>query len=305
MSIASWFSVPRFHRASALDKPARRPRPQPTRSRPTLEALEERALLNATGLVGGDNNLMLNGASASTGNILPIQTDGSHAVLDNPRGDAAASSDLLAQNQPYSQFRLFGINSQGDSARFAQHSTASILRDAFGFGSGTMPNAPWMPKVYSVGLANNQYGYPSQTDMGFTTVPPWARHTAQSLPKKQDLDQDNPVEKPEKTVEKNEEAVEKAEQVAAKRALLEQEQPTPDTKDRDSEDPRKDVEPRMEQPASEKQSPLESVQREDGSLPDSLLLSALAPVPMAALVTGLPGTAAAEDSGDAGSDAAE
>ncbi len=193
MSLASWFRVPQLHRIFVLIKTGgwdrrracrRQPCRRPARSRPFMEVLEDRTLLDgSSGLLGGANNLALNGAAASSGNVLPVVTSGEHAVsvsgLDASGRSAETVSDaLLAQDQPNSQFRLFGVNSQGESTRLIQQTTANILRDAFGFGSGTQPNAPWAPAAYNLGLANHQYSYPSQTDNGFFSAPPWYHHIA-------------------------------------------------------------------------------------------------------------------------------
>jgi hypothetical protein len=180
MSLASWFSVVRSHLASARNhRVCRSACRQPIHPRPCLEPLEERMLLDASsGLIGGVNNLAFNGAAASSGNILPIPTSGEHAAsisgIDASGRSAQASSDaLLAQDQPNAQLRLFSINSLGEGSRYVQQTTANILRDAYGFGSGTMPNAPWMPNAYNLGLADHQFNYSSETDLGFSSVPPW------------------------------------------------------------------------------------------------------------------------------------
>lgn len=152
MSLASLFSVPHLHRTSAPIKARRRQLyRQPIHSRPCLEHLEERTLLDASsGLIGG-NNLAFNGAPASSGIILPMQNVSGVTALGFPIAGVAAALPATAS--------------------FAAQSIAGTL----GFGSGTDPNAPWQPNAYNVGLANHQYSYPSQTDVGFTAVPPWHR----------------------------------------------------------------------------------------------------------------------------------
>lgn len=300
MSLASRLSVLRFHRAPALNKPGRHQSwRQPIHPRPTLEHLEERTLLDASsGLIGG-NNLILNGAAASSGNILPTTSDGSHAVLDRSMSPDASTDALLAQDQPNSQFRLFGINSQGESFRSVQQTTANILRDAYGFGSGTQPNAPWMPNAYNLGLANHQFNYSSQSDMGFSAVPPWS-HVAQSLPKEQNrpLDENDQLH----FLQKDEQGTETPEKMADQHSTREEVQTQQHRLDKDVGDKSGDLQTLMEQDVAEKRSPVEVAAKEDGTLPDSLWLSALAPAPMAALVAGLPGISAAAEGGDAGAD---
>lgn len=44
---------------------------------------------------------------------------------------------------------------------------ANILFDVYGFGSGMMPNAPWMPAAYNLGLANHPFNSLSQSDLGY------------------------------------------------------------------------------------------------------------------------------------------
>lgn len=335
MSLASWFTASPPHRPSALNRQARQPHRQPTYSRPILERLEERTLLDAAfGLVGGGiHNLNLNNnfSFGSSANILPTPgydnagtsnrangADPQHALnfsglSASGSGSDAAASSLFAQDQPYAQFRAFGANSEGEGFQLFQQSTANILRDAYGFGSGTQPNAPWKPNAYNLGLANGQFGYSTQSDMGFSSVPPWVRRgfnqAARSVPKDQsparNRDQIPPLN-PEK------QSAEAPEELMPKRPLHQPEQEAPQDrmdKDKDTGDPNEDLKGMMDQPASEKQSPIESVAHEDGSLPDSLWLSAFTPVPMTALVAGLPGMAAeAEDgeaSGEAGAEAGE
>jgi hypothetical protein len=307
MSLSFWLSGPQFHFAPALNKPGRRQScRQPTRSRPILEHLEERTLLDASsGLIGGVNNLTFNGAPASSGNVLPVPTSGEHAAsisgIDaSGRGSQASSDALLAQDQPNAQFRLFGVNSQGEGSRYIQQTTANILRDAYGFGSGTQPNAPWMPNAYNLGLANHQFGYSSQADMGYSSVPPWSSPVAQSLPK----DQDRPLDKNDQLhfLQKDEQGTETPEQLADQHSTRGEEQTRQHRLDKDVGDKSDELQALIEQQTSEKKPPIETIERADGTLPDSLWLSALAPAPMAALVAGLPGMSAEAEGGDAGAE---
>lgn len=321
MSLASWFTVPQLHRPSALNKS----RPQPTHSRPSLERLEERMLLDASsGLIGGsfnNPNLNNNFNLVSSGIVLPtpgFTSFGSSSVANgaNPAhsftftglansevGAQSATSTFLAQDQLYSQFRLFAVNSEGPDFQREQQQLAFFMAAADGFGSGSQPNAPWKPNAYNLGLANGQFGYSTQTDMGFSASPGIRRGVNladRSLPRNQNPAR-NPAQNP--PLNQNEEAAEMPEELAPKRNLREPEQAPQDQKDKDIDDANEDLKALTEQQAPEKQSPIEAVTQEDGSLPDSLWLSALAPVPMPALVAGLPGIAAAAEGGEVGADA--
>lgn len=322
MSIASWFRALQVRRAPAVTKVGRRqPCRPPTRSRPFLEHLEERMLLNGSaGVFGGDNNLTVDGAAGGTGNVLPVHTDGSHAVADNAESPDAATDALLAQDQPSSQFRLFGINSQGESFRSIQRATANILRDAFGFGSGVQPNAPWAPAAYNLGLANHQYGYPSQTDNGFFSTPPWYHPTAYLQPDAapaQDRDPDSPF----KRVASGEWQVARpGDSSLATRRAPDGEVPTKQA-DYDpaveealfsdlpytllvSNEAKSLAAPWSSNGEDRQTSLMDSSDKgsaEENSIPTPLWLSALAPAQMAALVAGLPGVEAPAQDGEAGS----
>jgi hypothetical protein len=154
MSFASWLSLPLFHHTPNRNKPNHRPVcRQPNHSRPTLESLEDRVLLDGSGLIGGANNFSFNGAAASSGIVFPMA-----AIMP----DASGAAGLAFANA--------GVAAAlPATANLAAQGLAGTL----GFGSGSEPNAPWRPNSYNLGLANHQYGYPTQTDVGFTTVPPW------------------------------------------------------------------------------------------------------------------------------------
>lgn len=182
MSLASWFRVSKSLFASALKRPPSRQivRRQPLRPRLFLESLEARVMLDASSgvLGGGLNNLSFNTSSASTGVELPVFTSGPHATgLAGLSAGGTASlgtaGSYLTQDQPNSQFRIFGINSEGDDNRLGLRSMMGVLFDAYGFGSGAQPNAPWKPAAYNLGLANHQFDYPTELDNGYGAVPPW------------------------------------------------------------------------------------------------------------------------------------
>jgi hypothetical protein len=78
----------------------------------------------------------------------------------------AVTSAFLSQDQLGAQFRDFAVNSQGEINQLYQ-AMANMLYDIYGFGSVAMPNAPWMPAAYNLGLANHQFNYPLQSDLGY------------------------------------------------------------------------------------------------------------------------------------------
>ncbi|HTU91850.1 MAG TPA: hypothetical protein VMF69_17340 [Gemmataceae bacterium] len=303
MSLASWFSAPKHHRTSALNKPGRQPRRWPTHSRPSLEYLEERTLLDASsGLIGGASgnlNLNSNFNLASSGNVLPIPTSGFNASADNGMGSQAATAALAAQDQPNSQFRLFGVNSQGENFQLIQQTTANILRDAYGFGSGTQPNAPWMPNAYNLGLANGQFGYSSQSDMGFSSAPPWSYPSIRMIPLAH-------IQPKEQFGDEDGKAPEKPEQMKVHKTWTEQEQKQQNWMDEDAGHKKEDLKEAQDNSPSQKQQVAdEALLQPESSIPDSLLLSALSPAPMAALVAGLPGMAVPAEGGEGDAEVGE
>jgi hypothetical protein len=151
-----------------------------------------------------------------------------------------------------------------------------MLTGAYGFGSGSQPNAPWKPNAYNLGLANRQPDYATQTDNGLGSASPWSRQWSSPVAQSQRSQQNNPDAVPEERQEHR--------------------------LDEDIGDKGDELQALMEQDAAEKRSPVEAAAKEDGTLPDSLWLSALAPAPMAALVAGLPGMSAAAEGGDAGAE---
>jgi len=276
-----------------------------------LEYLEERALLDASsGLIGGAfNNLALNSNfnQASNGFISPIpgaNNFGSSGIANgaNPQhalaftglansdvGAQSASSTFLAQDQLYSQFRLFAVNSQGPDFQLEQQQLINFLVPSFGFGSGTWPNRPWMPAAYNVGLANHQFGYPSQSDNGFLSAPQWTYPMPGTIPigqhqAEQQLGDDDGI------------LLEKPEQKMPQKSMLQQKQnQQEETQQKWIDDDTDDMDETggvwMETSASEKASLADQVLQEDAYLPASVWLTIFAPAPMTALVAGLPGAA--------------
>ena len=325
MSLASWLPVPLFHRAPRLNKASRlQPSRRPTRSRPLVERLEERTLLDGSGVLPGADTLASNFAPVSIGQGLPTSQNFPNTSsltaesYPNAGGESAlaATSSFMAQDLNGSQLRDFGVNSQGDNFLLSQ-TTVNILLDAYGFGSGTQPNAPWAPAAYNLGLANHQYGYPSQSDLGFSATPPWFHPTAQSLPKEQPLEADEFAdlvpESPllqQSTKERgqdqqlgmDENAQEKSENKSAPTEKAEEEQPVPEEVKLDLTRGDPAIEDALfSDPLhtlAGKENKVERATAEENSIPSPLWISALAPAQMAALVVGLPGATAPSDGGN-------
>jgi hypothetical protein len=316
MLFTSWFTGPELLGDSAMNVKDRQPRRQPIQARPSLECLEERALLDASsGLIGGASgnlNLNSNFNLASNGAILPTAQNfpNTTAVTANvfPNAGAgtalAVSSSFIAQDQISSQFRDFAINSQGASVRLDLNTQVGMMTGAFGFGSGTQPNAPWKPNAYNLGLANRQPDYSTQTDNGFASASPWSRQWSSpvaQLQRSQSNNPDSPLDEDQlHYLNKDELGKETPEQFVAQRSIREPDQPQQDRLDKDVDDNGDDLQDLIEQQLSEKKPPIETIEKADGTLPDSLWLSALAPAPMAALIAGLPGMPAAAEGADAG-----
>lgn len=320
MSATSWLAE--SERDGFSDRRDRRASRQPLHSRPSLESLEERTLLDASnGLIGGafnNPNLNSNFNFASSGNVLSIpgaSNFGTSGISNgaNPQhsltftglansevGAQAASSSFLAQDQLYGQFRIFGINSQGDNPNFSQRvTTQNILRDAYGFGSGTLPNRPWMPAAYNLGLANGQFGYSSQSDNGFSSVPPWSYPQQRTIPLAQTQPKDQWG-----TDEETE--PDKPEQAFVQKTAPEEEGNQHNKMDDDLGDRNEDSKFLHEKPQNSKQQVADEVSlRAEEGVPDSLMLYALAPAPMAALIAGLPGMTCDSGGGDSGAEAGE
>lgn len=264
----------------------------------------------ATGLVGGAfHNLSLNSnfnfASSGNVNFIPGYNNfGTSGIANgaNPAhsltftglansniGAESASSTFLAQDQLYSQFRLFAVNSQGPDFQREQQQLMNFLVPSFGFGSGTWPNRPWMPAAYNVGLANHQFGYPSQSDNGFRSAPQWSYPTPGTIPvgqhqAEQRLGEDDSM------------VLEQPEQKLPPKLMLQQEQnPQEETQqkwiDDDTDDTGETTKMWMESSASQKASLTDQVLQEDAYLPASVWLTIFTPAPMTALVAGLPGVA--------------
>jgi hypothetical protein len=232
-----------------------------------LEYLEERTLLDAAGPMPG---LVSTGTSSQS-----------------------ATSSFLAQGELASQFRVFGVNSQGAGFQLSQlQSQLNFQFGAFGFGSGTQPNAPWALKAYNLGLANQQFNSSLQSDFGSQQAPPWTVPVAQA-------------QQSEQPAPENKETLPTPEKTLAPKPVDEQEQSQQDWIDQSSD--KNDEWKRLwEKSASDKKHLAdEALLQQDSSIPDALWLSALAPAPMAALVAGLPGMAFESEGDGGGAEAAE
>jgi hypothetical protein len=152
MSVTSWFRFTQLHFPSAVTKPSRRRVP----TRPFLEYLEERAVPDAASgnVLGNLNNATINTNLASSGLVL----------TPNP---TFATLNAVALGTFFNGFASLNLGQQGAivPSNFLNVPT-SFLFNAFGFGSGTQPNQPWVPNAYNLGLANGQFAFPSQADFG-------------------------------------------------------------------------------------------------------------------------------------------
>src|SRR5579885_2429617 len=141
MSFISWLEETELLDEFDLKERKHQPHPDPIHSRPCLESLEERTLLDAnSGMVEGSfGNLNLNSNFnfGSNGFVPPQQnlagpstnggmgSNGQHAfdpsgLVSSGTVAQASSAAFLAQDQPYAQFRVFGVNSQGTNPQLAQ-----------------------------------------------------------------------------------------------------------------------------------------------------------------------------------------
>jgi hypothetical protein len=322
MALASWFRLPKYPFASPLISSSRRSvRRQPLRSRLCLEMLEDRMLLSAasSNQFGGLNNPSVNFNTQSVGIVLPQQ--GTGASLNNglaitqianslPLIPLGSQADPLAQSHLNDQFRAFAVNSQGqgNQAQWMQQQFFSF--DAYGFGSGVQPNAPWKPATYNVGLANHQYDYASQSDNGFQSVPPWFHSFTQTTQQSQPHDEPLATDMPEssliehkmsdgqRTPQQVEQAAEgqkeKAKSWQEDRSSLQRGDPEVEKALFDGTAPTND-ESTFRSSAT---NALQEATAEEGAIPSSLWLSAFAPAQIAALVVGLPAIEAPAASGE-------
>jgi len=161
-----------------------------------LERLEDRTVPSAGfNVLGPPNNPTVNAALPSTG--LSIATTPGQVIGSSPFpttgatglngqfgllvGSAAVNSLGLAD----ASVRLFASSAVNSLGLFNQ-TVPAFAPDAYGFGSGTQPGAPWAPAAYNVGLANQQTTYLSISDHGYQATPPWVRnihkHIKESAP---------------------------------------------------------------------------------------------------------------------------
>jgi hypothetical protein len=231
--------------------------------------------------------------SAATSNNGATQAVIANLLAPFTQGALAAP---LAQGQPYDQFRLLAVNSQGQGNQ-PQVFQQIYFMGAFGFGSGTQPNQPWVPNAYNLGLANQQCAFPSQSDFGFQTPPPGYHPTAHLQRNDNGPDTDGrevpeallvhetTEAKPVRTDRKTDNQSEEGRYPAEQQLPLEHPAARQDQLERNDDA----VFDRDDTRVSE-----------DTSIPDALWLSALGPVPLAALMTGLPAFPSPAEGGESG-----
>lgn len=323
MAFASWFRVSNYSFASVLKAAPRRrsPRPQPLRSRLQLEYLEDRMLLStaAANQFGGLNNPSTNFNTQEVGIVLPQQ--GAASPLNNalgitqlanslPLSTLGAQADLMAQGHLNDQFRAFSVNSEGQGNQ-AQYQQQQILFDAYGFGSGAQPNAPWKPAAYNLGLANHQYGYATQSDNGFQQVPPWYHSSMQPTRHTQPQDEPLASEEPDSSLvqDKMSEGQQKPQQDEQNsdrwNEKLWEDARLPQRGDPDVEKALFALTAPTNDESNTRSSAVSFTEKatEEEGIPSSLWLSALAPAQFAALVVGLPAVEAPVASGEVASPA--
>lgn len=320
MAFASWFRVSNNPFASVLNAVLRRrsPRPQPLRSRLQLEYLEDRMLLSTAGAnqFGGLNNPTTNFNTQAVGNVLPQQGILNNALgitqLANslPLSTLGAQADLMAQGHLNDQFRAFSVNSegQGNQAQFQQQ---QLSFDAFGFGSGVQPNAPWKPAAYNLGLANHQYGYATQSDNGFQQVPPWYHSSMQPTQHTQPQDESLVSEEPDSSLvpDKMREGQQNTQQDEQNgdgwNEKLWEDAQLPQRGDPDVEKALFALTAPTNDESNTRSSAVSFTEKatEEEGIPSSLWLSALAPAQFAALIVGLPAVEAPAE-GDVSADSA-
>jgi len=325
MSLASWFHLPKLQFASARNSSASR---ETVWGRPRVEQLEDRMLLaaDAANQQGFVNNATVNFNTQTIGLTLPNVSQSGNPLaitqiangMQSPQINGvalAAQANLLTQGQVFDQFRAAGVNSMGQSGQGSefQQVQGTYLSMAQGFGSGVMPNAPWMPAAYNLGLGNHQFNYPSQADHGFPPVAPWFQQSTQRVQNGQGSDEDRAWQK-ENTGDQNEEKI----VPDAKQPVREEDESELRRGDPAIENalftellpslPREAGTNRLDLGVSERtnakhipdanENATNGSLSEDETIPSPLVISAVAPAQMAALVAGLPGVAAPVESGD-------
>jgi hypothetical protein len=328
MSFASWLRFPKFSLSALLTAIGPQARRQPTRCRLHVEMLEDRRLLSAgsSNQLGVANNPTINFNTQVVGLTLP-QQNGSNSFAQNgvqlvaqPMNlqnavSLTTLSNLLAQGQAYGQFRALGVNSQGQGNDL-QSMQQLYLMTAMGFGSGQWPNRPWVPAAYNLGLANHQFGYSSQSDLGFMTAPTWTQQYDQQFVQQNQL-KEQAAWIPEHLLIRKSMKDHRPNQInedtnVESKAL----KPPIEEKPQESKPELKRGDPRIEealfmdrsrnQPAPDAKRLLEAGESKDATpleqstgIPSALWLSSLAPAPLTALVAGLPTVEAQTASGEA------
>lgn len=158
MAISSWLAWLRGKRP---------PRRQSTRAPLALERLEDRTAPSVSGstILGPANNPSVN---FSFNNGLPLAQFTNSPFLNAPQTTGSASQatpnptqsyalggmdSTLAQDLRIAEFRMMGINSQGQNGNVSM--IPPWFNEAVGFGSGVVPGRPWMLASMTNGLANS------------------------------------------------------------------------------------------------------------------------------------------------------
>jgi hypothetical protein len=149
--------------------------------------LEDRMLLSAAGSINQmgpvNNPTLINFNTPTTSQLVSNGPNGAITTgisngqpfnSLNPIAATALANQFAQGMQATQQFRALGVNSQGQGNFDFLALQITFLTTATGFGSGTWPNRPWVPAAYNLGLANHQFGYSSQSDLGFFAAPPWS-----------------------------------------------------------------------------------------------------------------------------------
>lgn len=146
----------------------RKPRRQPVRPTLFLERLEERMVPSTTAsfLQGPANNPNINFGPQNQGLLVaqfpnspflnaPQATGTVAQATPNPTQTYAigAMDSTLAQDLRIAEFRMMGINSQGQNGNVSM--MPPWYNESVGLGSGVMPGRPWMLAYMGQGLANS------------------------------------------------------------------------------------------------------------------------------------------------------
>jgi hypothetical protein len=128
-----------------------------------VECLEERVVPDGA---SGNLGIVTNGA---------VNFQAGITLVPNPPSADLSGIAVGAFTSPFNALGALNLAQQGLSL---PSNVPNFTQTAFGFGSGVQPNQPWVPNAYNLGLANQQWAYPSLSDRGFQGTPPWTRQIA-------------------------------------------------------------------------------------------------------------------------------